>query len=117
MQKFNPEKLSRASEKGSAARRNLGPTWSGSPEKVERLACNATFGWRLSLWCRSGERPLQNDVDFLHRNGRLLNASGHPVINDMGLAALALLVAESDPVQKDVLIRLIVNMLAQGGAA
>ena len=56
-------------------------------------------------------------VDFLHRNGRLLNASGHPVINDMGLAALALLVAESDPVQKDVLIRLIVNMLAQGGAA
>ena len=95
--KFNPEKLSQASEKGSAARRNLGPTWSGSPEKVERLACNATFGWRLSLWCRSGERPLQNDVDFLHRNGRLLNASGHPVINDMGLAALALLVAESDP--------------------
>ena len=56
-------------------------------------------------------------VDFLHRNGRLLNASGHPVINDMGLAALALLVAESDPGQKDVLIRLIVNMLAQGGAA
>lgn len=56
-------------------------------------------------------------VDFLHRNGRLLNASGHPVINDMGLAALALLVAESDPAQKDVLIRLIVNMLAQGGAA
>jgi hypothetical protein len=35
----------------------------------------------------------------------------------MGLAALALLVAESDPAQKDVLIRLIVNMLAQGGAA
>jgi prophage maintenance system killer protein len=56
-------------------------------------------------------------VDFLHRNGRLLNASGHPVINDMGLAALALLVAESDPAQKDVLIRLIVNMLAQGGTA
>jgi prophage maintenance system killer protein len=28
-------------------------------------------------------------VDFLHRNGRLLNAEGLPVINDMGLAALA----------------------------
>ena len=54
-------------------------------------------------------------VDFLHRNRRLLNAQGEPVINDMGLAALALLVAESDPAQKDVLIRLIVNMLAQGG--
>jgi prophage maintenance system killer protein len=56
-------------------------------------------------------------VDFLHRNGRLLNADGQPVINDVGLAALALLVAESDPAQKDVLIRLIVNMLAQGGRA
>jgi prophage maintenance system killer protein len=30
-------------------------------------------------------------VDFLHRNGRLFNANGHPVINDTGLAALTLL--------------------------
>lgn len=51
-------------------------------------------------------------VDFLHRNGRLLDAAGQPVINDIGLAALALLVAESDPAQKDTLIRLIMNMLA-----
>lgn len=56
-------------------------------------------------------------VDFLHRNGRLLNVQGHPVINDTGLAALALLVAESDPAQKDVLIRLVMHMLAQGGQA
>lgn len=54
-------------------------------------------------------------VDFLHRNGRLLNVQGHPVINDTGLAALALLVAESDPAQKEVLIRLVMHMLAQGG--
>ena len=51
-------------------------------------------------------------VDFLHRNGRLLNDSDDPVINDTGLAALTLLVAESDPKQKDTLIRLIMNMLA-----
>ena len=51
-------------------------------------------------------------VDFLHRNGRLLNDSGEPVINDTGLAALTLLVAESDPKQKETLIRLIMNMLA-----
>ncbi len=51
-------------------------------------------------------------VDFLHRNGRLLNTNGEPVINDTGLAALTLLVAESDPKQKDTLIRLIMNMLA-----
>lgn len=51
-------------------------------------------------------------VDFLHRNGRLLRADGTPVINDVGLAALALLVAESAPAQKETLIRLTMNMLA-----
>lgn len=51
-------------------------------------------------------------VDFLNRNGRLLDSTGQPVINDIGLAALALLVAESDPAQKETLIRLIMNMIA-----
>lgn len=50
-------------------------------------------------------------VDFLARNGRLIR-SGEPVINDVGLAALALLVAESKPTDKEVMIRLIMNMLA-----
>lgn len=50
-------------------------------------------------------------VDFLNRNGRLFRHN-EPVINDVGLAALALLVAASDPKDKDVLIRLIMNMLA-----
>jgi prophage maintenance system killer protein len=54
-------------------------------------------------------------VDFLHRNQRLFNRDGVPVINDTGLAALTLLVAESDPKQKDTLIRLVMNMLARGG--
>jgi prophage maintenance system killer protein len=51
-------------------------------------------------------------VDFLHRNSRLFNARGEPVVNDVGLAALTLLVAESDPANKDIMIRLIMNMLA-----
>ena len=50
-------------------------------------------------------------VDFLHRNGRLIH-DGEAVINDVGLAALALLVAESMPKHKDVMIRLVTNMLA-----
>ena len=50
-------------------------------------------------------------VDFLNRNGRLLNTVGDPIINDTGLAALTLLVAESDPKQKELLIRLIMTML------
>ena len=51
-------------------------------------------------------------IDFLHRNHRLFNQQGDPVVNDVGLAALTLLVAESDPANKEVMIRLIMNMLA-----
>ncbi len=51
-------------------------------------------------------------VDFLDRNDRLLDTEGFPVINDIGLAALALLVAESDPEQKPVMISLVMNMLS-----
>ena len=50
-------------------------------------------------------------LDFLNRNGRLMREDGSPVVNDVGLTALALLVAESDPKDKDVLIRLSMNML------
>lgn len=54
-------------------------------------------------------------VEFLHRNGRLIRA-GETVINDVGLAALALLVAESAPKDKEVMIRLVMNMLAEPAA-
>lgn len=50
-------------------------------------------------------------VEFLHRNGHLAR-QGEPIINDVGLAALALLVAESAPKNKEVMIRLVMNMLA-----
>lgn len=52
-------------------------------------------------------------VEFLHRNDRLVRG-GEPVINDVGLAALALLVAESAPKDKEVMVRLVMNMLAAG---
>ena len=51
-------------------------------------------------------------VDFLYRNNHLYRQNGEPVINDTGLAALTLLVAESMPDQKETIIRLIINMLA-----
>lgn len=51
-------------------------------------------------------------VDFLYRNDRLLNAHGEVVVNDVGLAALTLLIAESDPANKETMVRLIMNMLA-----
>ena len=53
-------------------------------------------------------------VDFLHRNGRLFDNTDTPIINDTGLAALTLLIAESDPKQKDIIIKLVMTMLAGG---
>ena len=50
---------------------------------------------------------------FLHRNNSLHNRHNEPIINDTGLAALTLLVAESNPQQKESLIRLIIQMLKQ----
>ncbi len=50
-------------------------------------------------------------VDFLHRNGRLFIAENTPIINDTGLTALALLIAESNPDNKETLIKLVVHML------
>ncbi|WP_163648540.1 RhuM family protein [Modicisalibacter sp. 'Wilcox'] len=54
-------------------------------------------------------------VDFLYRNDRLLDDHGEVVVNDVGLAALTLLIAESDPANKETMIRLIMNMLARPG--
>lgn len=53
-------------------------------------------------------------VDFLNRNHRLLDKNGVPVINEIGLASLALLIAESASEQKEVMIRLVMNMLSVG---
>jgi prophage maintenance system killer protein len=51
-------------------------------------------------------------VDFLNRNKRLIGKDNQPIINDIGLAALTLLVAESLPKSKEMMVKLIVNMLA-----
>ncbi len=48
---------------------------------------------------------------FLVENHFLYNRKGERKINDTALATLALLVAESKPDQKDVMVRLIVNLI------
>jgi len=50
-------------------------------------------------------------LNHLHRNGLLLRADGESRLADNAVVALALLVAESDPSQKDLMIRLILNLL------
>lgn len=48
---------------------------------------------------------------FLSKNNSLLNKKGERKINDNALVALALLVAESNPKEKDVMVALIANLL------
>ncbi|MGQ0553484.1 MAG: RhuM family protein [Planctomycetota bacterium] len=50
-------------------------------------------------------------LDYLRRNGLLLRADGRPRLADNAVVALALLVAESDPAQKELMIRLVLNLL------
>ncbi len=51
---------------------------------------------------------------FLHKNGILYKENGEPKINDNALASVALLVAQSNPEQKDIIIKLVMNMLYDG---
>ena len=50
-------------------------------------------------------------VKSLRRNGLLLRADGRPRLADNAMVALALLIAESEPGQKDLMIRLVLNLL------
>jgi len=50
-------------------------------------------------------------IVFLSRNNYLLDKKGERKFNDNALVALALLIAESDPKQKDVLVKLVMNFL------
>lgn len=52
-------------------------------------------------------------VYFLDRNNYLYKKSGERKINDNALTALALLVAESNPKEKDVMIKIIMNLIAE----
>lgn len=53
-------------------------------------------------------------LEYLRLNGLLRRADGTPRLADNAMVALALLVAESDPSQKELMIRLVVNLLEDG---
>ena len=50
-------------------------------------------------------------VLFLHKNAMLYKPNGETRINDNALASIALLVAQSAPSQKEIIIKLVMNML------
>ncbi|MBI4168950.1 MAG: virulence protein RhuM/Fic/DOC family protein [Acidobacteria bacterium] len=55
-------------------------------------------------------------LEYLRRNGLLMREDGSPRLADGTMVALTLLVAESEAAQKDLMIRLILNLLDDGGA-
>ncbi len=50
-------------------------------------------------------------LEYLRRNGLLTRADGNPRLADNAMVALALLIAESEPAQKNLMIRLVLNLL------
>jgi len=52
-------------------------------------------------------------VYFLDKNNYLYRKSGERKINDNALTALALLIAESDPQEKETLVKIVINLIAE----
>ncbi|MBI1747590.1 MAG: virulence protein RhuM/Fic/DOC family protein [Acidobacteria bacterium] len=50
-------------------------------------------------------------LEYLWRNGLLIRADRTPRLADNAMVALALLIAESEPAQKELMIRLVLNLL------
>jgi death-on-curing family protein len=59
---------------------------------------NKRIGASLFLW-------------FLERNGKLLDESGRRIISDSTLVAVTLMVAESRPQEKDMIVGILINLL------
>ncbi len=54
-------------------------------------------------------------LEYLRRNGLLFRSNGEPRVGENTMVALALLVAESNPAQKDLMIRLVLSLLSDEG--
>jgi prophage maintenance system killer protein len=50
---------------------------------------------------------------FLERNNMLIDRHGQPLVSDASLVAMTLMIAESRPAEKDVLVRIVTHLLCQ----
>lgn len=50
-------------------------------------------------------------VYFLDMNNKLLNNYGNKRINDNALVAITIMIAESNPEEKDIMAKLVVNLI------
>ncbi|UXY50870.1 hypothetical protein [Pseudomonas tohonis] len=77
-----------------------------SPRDFRRKICTS----RASAFGR--KQPFTKDW-FLRRNQHHLKTDGELKINDNALAAIALLVAQSDPRQKELMVHLVMNLIME----
>jgi prophage maintenance system killer protein len=54
---------------------------------------------------------------FLERNSVLTNVTGERLISDAALVAITLMIAESRPDEKDVLVRIVMHLMCKGDHA
>lgn len=96
---------------------NIEQTWGGQPLYPTRESRAAHL-----LYFVIKDHPLSDGnkrtgsllfLEYLRRNSALSGSDGQPRFSDTALVALALLVAESDASHKELVIRLILNLLAE----
>jgi len=51
-------------------------------------------------------------VYFLDQNNKLYNASGNKIIGDNALVAITIMIAESAPAERDMMVKLVVNLIS-----
>lgn len=96
---------------------NIEQTWSGEPlyPTVESRAAHLLYFVIKDHPLSDGNKRTASllFLDYLRRNDAYLGTSGQPRFSNTALTALALLVAESDATHKDLVIRLVLNLLAE----
>jgi prophage maintenance system killer protein len=89
---------------------NLEQTWGGQPvyPNVETRAAHLLYFVIKNHPFLDGNKRIGSPL-FLH----YLEKNDRPLLDESGLVALALLVAESDPKQKDVVVRLTISLMQE----
>ena len=85
---------------------------------VPMLAAAYAFGLVQNHPYRDGNKRIGSLLFLLYldKNGRLLRPDGSLRFDDNVLVALALLIAESKPAERDLMVRLVLGLLEDSGA-
>jgi len=96
---------------------NIEQTWGGEPlyPTIESRAAHLLYFVIKDHPLSDGNKRTASllFLDYMRRNNALRGSNGQPRFSDTALVALALLVAESEASHKELVIRLILNLLAE----